>query len=1087
MKKTLCFFILVLCLFIAFGSAHANSKNYLEQIKQSASTIGNRQWKFNEKASEKMMQKRQSSIMSIGPANTYGMLIGPDGTEWTYTADFTQKNSFFDSMTIKFYNSKNELVGTISDNLTFDRPDIEGVNFIDINSTLTQKFFNTDTQYEVMIFIHAVTKDYSGFYVNNVYSLGETSTKVCSVEGTFHMAKNTSTNSYSTDYTMIFQRTVNKSDSTYLEYDVYKKAKYGTPGPTLKHTFRVNYANIASSGNEPSPILMVQNGDQPNYTIAQYEKPYFILSDDINAEPEVEENNNLIINYYNEDFELQHTTKIPVVFSPRYLYVFPSLGSLSTTNDVLVNYNGGTTPAYVITLDNYDTSSDSYITSFYLYDVEGKLLNTISEDVVGRIHLSDIPGQETQWLFMKEDGENGKFVFVDFPSCETVAEISVITKNGFILSSNIDRFPHKDSYQYVVSLLQGEADKEGNVNHRIAWLTKEGELDHFETISLGKNIVNAIIYIDYAALNPWLFNTDDAREYMALTYRTKENSSVKEESLVVCNIKGETILEYGPDESKGGNLSTIYLTNIETNPTLLCAYTDGKKYTLNYTELPLDSVTLKGEGTIQNPYEIYTAGEFLQIEKYPTAHFQIKEDINFKSTPFSGFNCEFSGSVDGNDHVLFNLNLKGSGIFKLVKDSARLTNIIIEKPILTLNEFNSIAGILSNIMMGGYSDAESEGENTKPVDNKLKAYVSNIRIRNAKIVATNGFVGTIGGIFGDVSLFTTIENCAMYNAEIVANNALNIGGIAGQTATSTVIKACLFEGSIEGGAEVGGITSTSASDNIITNCHTNATLSGNKVIGGIIGTNDRAYIGNCYVEGEITLNDKAYEACIGGIAGQINYNYQDTVDIVLNNNIIDIKSITIPEKVKTRYVHRVAGHTSSDEFEYDWDNIDWSKPQSEWPRLYQSADRCFRNSYIISDLAAFDTNIALSDSTTEGATFAREEMTTEWLTEHEFAINDSNFIWILDEESSLTLWFEEAVRIDPEEKQDTPVNNVEFNQLTFDGHNITTEGDIRIYSINGIMLAEGKNTISTAELNAGIYIITVKNDNKSFSTKVLVR
>jgi hypothetical protein len=114
-------------------------------------------------------------------------------------------------------------------------------------------------------------------------------------------------------------------------------------------------------------------------------------------------------------------------------------------------------------------------------------------------------------------------------------------------------------------------------------------------------------------------------------------------------------------------------------------------------------------------------------------------------------------------------------------------------------------------------------------------------------------------------------------------------------------------------------------------------------------------------------------------------------------------------------------------------------------------------------------------------------MTTEWLTEHEFAINDSNFIWILDEESSLTLWFEEAVRIDPEENQNTPVNNVEFNQLTFDGHNITTEGNIRIYSINGIMLAEGKNTISTAELNAGIYIITVKNDNKSFSTKVLVR
>ena len=64
-------------------------------------------------------------------------------------------------------------------------------------------------------------------------------------------------------------------------------------------------------------------------------------------------------------------------------------------------------------------------------------------------------------------------------------------------------------------------------------------------------------------------------------------------------------LEYGPDASKGGNLSTIYLTNLQTNPTLLCAYTDGDKYTLNYTALPLDSVMLKGEGTIENHYCTY--------------------------------------------------------------------------------------------------------------------------------------------------------------------------------------------------------------------------------------------------------------------------------------------------------------------------------------------------------------------------------------------------------------------------------------------------------------------------------------------------
>jgi hypothetical protein len=318
MKKTLRFFILALCLFIAFGSAHANSKNYLEQIKQSASTIGNRQWKFNEKASERMMQKRALATTQLGPANTYGMLMGPDGTEWTYTAEFTQSGSFYESMTIKFYNSKNELVGTISDALTVDSAGVIGVNYVDVNTTLTQKFFNTDTKYEVMIFIHAVTEDYSGFYVNNVYSLSENSTKVCSVDGTYHMSLNTSNNSYTENYSIIFQRTVTEADSTFMYYDVYSKAKYGTPGPTLKHTFRINYANIASSGNEPSPILMVQNGNQANFVISHFKKPYFILSDDINKEPIMEKDNSLVISYYDEKFEVKHTTEIPVELSLRY-------------------------------------------------------------------------------------------------------------------------------------------------------------------------------------------------------------------------------------------------------------------------------------------------------------------------------------------------------------------------------------------------------------------------------------------------------------------------------------------------------------------------------------------------------------------------------------------------------------------------------------------------------------------------------------------------------------------------------------------------------------------------------------------------
>jgi hypothetical protein len=59
--------------------------------------------------------------------------------------------------------------------------------------------------------------------------------------------------------------------------------------------------------------------------------------------------------------------------------------------------------------------------------------------------------------------------------------------------------------------------------------------------------------------------------------------------------------------------------------------------------------------------------------------------------------------------------------------------------------------------------------------------------------------------------------------------------------------------------------------------------------------------------------------------------------------------------------------------------------------------------------------------------------------------------------------------------------------MTFDGQMILTEGLIRIYNINGVLVAEGDNAISTAELNTGIYVVTVSNNSDFYSTKILVR
>ena len=117
-----------------------------------------------------------------------------------------------------------------------------------------------------------------------------------------------------------------------------------------------------------------------------------------------------------------------------------------------------------------------------------------------------------------------------------------------------------------------------------------------------------------------------------------------------------------------------------------------------------------------------------------------------------------------------------------------------------------------------------------------------------------------------------------------------------------------------------------------------------------------------------------------------------------------LTSINVPEG-KDVIAHRVIGFSSGDDYEYDWDNVDWSKPQSEWPRLYFAAEKNFKNNYVISDLAPVDATIQLTDTTTEGATLAWSEVTTAWLGEHGYKLGTSvDAPWVHGEQ--LTLWFE---------------------------------------------------------------------------------
>lgn len=983
------------------------------------------------------------SVTTIGPVDNYGFLTGPDGSTWTYTAAYTTQYGEVTAADITIYDSQYNLVGTLSETFQLAETDLF-IRNVEINSLVTRKFFNSDDNYEIMLFISVATKDYTGRFYNSVYSLTDEGSKhVCNVDGNQVLAKNISTNK-NDNYTMVFFRQYyDANNKLFYNYDVYGKAEYGTSQPVLKHTFEIPYQHIAAL-NDPMPIYMVQSGTYTiDYFVAQYEQPFFDPNIPVYEEPVINPNNNLVITRYDNKFKTLSEVKIPMIQDedPGFLYTFYYLGGLGGQNDIILNYNGTGEPAFIVTKDNYETASDGSVYSYYLYDANGNQLNAISEYGLGTIYLSDLPGYSKQYGFLKNENDVEFIQMVDVPSCKTVARIPLYN-NGDILSGNWDRVLVGDSYQYVVSLLQGDNAADGTIHQRIAWFTQKGKFDHYDDLNLGKRVETAQVNIQSSVLDPRLFHADNAYEYMVLLKRTKENSSQKEEVLLICNNLGESLLELGADAAKGGALSMINIMNAKTNPALLCAYNNDSQFTLNFHALPLLKNNLKGEGTLANPYQITCAAEFFQIDDNPTAHYQIMNDIDFGNAAFAGLQKAFAGSLDGGDFTLSNLFLDGCGIFREVVDTAEIKNIKIKNPVMALSNRSTNAGIVANVMRGGYDDETGA---------QLKAILSSVHIINPMIIGTN-FSGYCGGLVGDVSLFVDMTECSVINADIQVPNAEMLGGLVGALTTSSTMQVVAFTGTLEGGAFVGGIAASVDGDCPILNAHVDADLTGSTTVGGVAGASARAKVVNCFVEGSLTLSHATDKGGVGGVIGALESDILDTnTEPIVHDNIVAIQSIQAPTDAKA---HRIVGFSSCNDYEYDWDNVDYSKPQSEWPRIYGSAEKWLKDNYVVSSLALIDATVAATDTTTEGADMAISALTAEWLNGHGFILGNSvDAPWVLNE-GALNLWFEDALigsGIEDVWADDTTSTQSTTRKLIMNGQVIIIR-DGKMYNIMGNLL-----------------------------------
>lgn len=302
-----------------------------------------------------------------------------------------------------------------------------------------------------------------------------------------------------------------------------------------------------------------------------------------------------------------------------------------------------------------------------------------------------------------------------------------------------------------------------------------------------------------------------------------------------------------------------------------------------------------GSGTENDPYLIETKYHLNNIRNYPSAHFKMVADIEFKNYDFSeygdfynhgyGFNpiggtSGFTGVFDGNNHVIKNLH--------------------IESPGLRVGLFNENRGTIRNVGIVNSFISASYPEEAST----LSMYAGSIAAKNygriencyntgsVSVVYSNNHLYTyVGGIAGDNR--GTISDCNNQGSVSDKNKngeASFLGGIAGMN-KSSIVKNCYNSGSVSASnssddAFAGGITGNN-DNGTIENCHNIGSVSAlasssNEFSGGIAATNN-SNIKNSYNAGTVTVsNSSAGKVNVGGIVatndGMIN-NCYNTVDL----------------------------------------------------------------------------------------------------------------------------------------------------------------------------------------------------------------
>lgn len=782
---------------------------------------------------------------------SWGTLIGPDGSDWFYEQTLTANPSnpyYYGGSQVTIYDGKHQKQGEFSISI----PDDVSVNVIQPYGQISKSFFDRNTStFEVMVYIHRILSP--GVATGDIAIYDNTGYEVAKYEG-YETGMLVSAGNSTWDKKERFALAhydngeINGETVRVLQIDILRKSTYADDSilPVVEHTFVVDEETTYYTDGQLFDMKYLDGSFY--YMLARYAKPYVASYDYMTGNMIYSEDNSFITEVYNQSYEKVVDINIPLETTG----VMPSMhgvGLFSNKDFTKGFFSQDDQVNVIVTHYDYDVASDSYEYSFDAYGESGEVVKHIHDKVGSWMQLSSIPGEDEQIAFLLTNADGSQaYEFVNLQSAESVGVLPA-TVEGKNISSSLDRIECEGGYKYLVGIGEAESDSEGNVIAMSAWLNQDLSFDRFVKFNLGPQgqLYNPINYNDYVKKD--LFDTDDDFDYIYIAKVKRENSSIVDTKLCVAHEDGTVIKEFMGNEEDGA-YSNGSILNIDTDPMLFVAFhnTSANTFRVDYYHLPLEKFA-GGSGTEEDPYHIASAGDFQQISANSSSYFVLDKDLDLSDVDWTPI--VLNGGFDGNNHYIYGLSVNadndgGCGLFAKAEGTssqhAYIKNLIMVDTEVNGTENTSALGTLVGSAM--YTD------------------IDNVHIYYSDLQWESIYASCLGGIVGDLSLSSSVTNSTVDNVEATSEEASQVGGIAGILKNTSKIENCVanFKANVRG--TVGGIAGDAggySSDSQILNCRSNVDITAKNDIGGIAGSSARITIANCEAKGVITATSPEYE------------------------------------------------------------------------------------------------------------------------------------------------------------------------------------------------------------------------------------